>query len=237
MLGRMRVRVVMMANVSNAVQKKKEEEHKINFSSELERIKTPGREAAMKDHSYMKMADDEPKRNFQIPVYSKEDQIGWCFRVHIEKVPTFIIPKHFFDEDCSKYPNLSLRMNGQTHIIDCKRVGFSQHYDYAWFVDPKCMFGKIAPMCKDVSLRGQVSLIVERNKVMQWSVTDTLQPPNDKSGEICYKAPTDLGDCGVPVYQNNLVVGMHVGTDGANAWNKFIPLALVLAEVNRRQSA
>jgi hypothetical protein len=80
-------------------------------------------------------------------------------------------------------------------------------------------------------------LIVERNKILQWSITDTLSPPNDKSAEVCYRAPTDLGDCGAPVFQNNLVVGMHVGTDGANTWNKFVPLALVFAELERRLSA
>jgi hypothetical protein len=199
----------------------------------------------MKDHTYIKVADDEPKAKFQIPVFSGEYQIGWTFRTYVDKVPTWMIPKHFFDEDkdapkagTKKYPKLSMRDGKNVYQIVESQVTMSEHYDYAWFSDPKTnSIGKIAPVSKDVSFQGNLALIVVRGNVWQWSTTDTAKEPNDDSGEVCYKAPTDLGDCGAPVYQNNLVCGMHVGTDGANKWNKFIPMALILAEIRRRQSA
>jgi V8-like Glu-specific endopeptidase len=97
--------------------------------------------------------------------------------------------------------------------------------------------GKTLPWSKDVNLKGQVALMVERNQKLFWSSTDTIQRPNDDSGEVCYKATTDVGDCGAPVYQNHMAVGIHVGTDGPNTWNKFVPFALISVEIERRLTA
>jgi hypothetical protein len=226
----------------NTANKAKEEAPKeiVDFSkSEAAKVmeaSEPHREAAIAGKMRLEANENEPRKKLLLEMWSNDTQVGWAIRVNMgdkQKPSTFyLFPKHFLSEE--KFPNLVMRCGKQSVKIPKSEVVMSDYYDFCTWQTTKCTMGHIAPWTGEMNLKSQTALLIKRNEKMYWSSTDELSNPNSQDGEILYRAPSDLGDCGSAVWQNDRVVGIHVGTLGENKANKFLPMALIEMEIRRR---
>jgi hypothetical protein len=207
---------------------------------EITAPKGPGKEAKVSGSILIETCDARSKQQGHVFYGTDDDWAGWFSIYDIEegngRAPYILIPKHFITD--AKARNFDfLRLASSTQQVKISLDSFKVHdqYDMASFKIPEnhpmCSLLKhITALPFDLSKPPRMATIfVERQKKMIASATQRFGT-HQGDGEYAYWAETARGDCGVPVWTSEGVIGFHVGTNGEDRGNRWLPISQLVLD-------
>jgi len=193
-------------------------------------VKTAGRkinEAKMTGRNVIETTGPSTYRVYAEDKNGADTHIGYLLALSYRNKLYYVFPKHFLES-----AGLTYMRNGKLINIDTENIKQHSELDLVWYnvADLGLKSYTVPTMSVNDINNHDLTLKVWRNN--KWMASTSKGITYSCDGEYTYSCDSKPGDCGLPVFCGNNVVGIHVGTKGENIKNLFVMADAALTKLS-----